>query len=170
MARTVTAMAGGHERWLAQRHAAGLKAAGGRPRKLHPVARMAEQAKRHLVERASELEAELPVDVVTAPIESLEPPEALGRATLSGIHQLIRIIEQPLDMSGGATALKQQRLIGDLALGAGKLFMRVAEDEFQRRKSDGLREFLKRLNQARAAEGAAEREAARNGAAKRGSR
>src|SRR5262249_23186340 len=58
-------------------------------------------------------------------IESLSLPEALG-AALSGINQLIRIIEQPLDPA----VLKQQRLIGEMSLGAGRLYMSAAEGEF----------------------------------------
>src|SRR5262245_30598305 len=41
----VAAMAMGRRRWIARRHALGLKASGGRPRKSERVAPLAEQAK-----------------------------------------------------------------------------------------------------------------------------
>jgi len=67
----------------------------------------------------------LPPDIMTVPIESLSAPQALGRVSLSGLYQLARIVEQPLDMDN----LKQQRLIGDMALGANKLLKSHAEGE-----------------------------------------
>jgi hypothetical protein len=114
---------------------------------------MAERAKRELVARAAELEAHLPADVMTQPVESLAPAEALGRAALSGIHQLIRIIEEPLAMGLEPEALKQRRLIGDMSLGAGKLYMRAAEGEFQQRKAGALDQLLEEIRVAKAERG-----------------
>ena len=135
--------------YIERRHVLGLRVPGGRPRKFEKVQTMAEQAKRELVARAVELEARLPADVMTRPVESLAPAEALGRAALSGIHQLIRIIEEPLQMGLEPEALKQRRLIGDMSLGAGKLYMRAAEGEFQQRRPGALDELLAEIRAAK---------------------
>lgn len=74
-------------------------------------------------------------------IESLAPATALGRAALSGLRQLIRIIEQPLDLGD----LKQQRLIGDMSLGASRLLARAAEGEFRGRRSDTIDRLLREI-------------------------
>jgi hypothetical protein len=86
---------------------------------------MVEEAKATIGQAIEELTAALPVDVRSLPIEELTGPQALGRASLLGLHQLCRIVEQPLDMDN----LKQQRLIGDMALGANKLLKSHAEGE-----------------------------------------
>ena len=125
-------------RWLDLLHTMGLKHPGGRPRKLKTVLTMTEQAKAVLVVAAKDLTEALPSDVLQRPIEELSPAQALGRAALSGSHQLIRIIEQPLDMND----LKQQRLIGDMAGTALRLFVRAAEGEFQARRDDVLGQLL----------------------------
>jgi hypothetical protein len=69
----------------------------------------------------------------------------LGRAALSGLQQLIRIIEQPLDLREDITAYKQQRLIGDMAVAAGKLYMRAAEGAFRQKRDTELVKLLERL-------------------------
>jgi hypothetical protein len=126
----------------ALRRELGLKWYGGAPRKMGRVLTMAEEAKRSLEVEARALEARLPADVMTAPIEGLPAAAALGRAALSGIYQLIRIVEQPLDLAD----LKQQRLIGDMALGASKLLARAAEGEFRARKSNAIEELLAQIS------------------------
>jgi hypothetical protein len=66
---------------------------------------------------------------------------------------LIRIIEEPLQMGLEPEALKQRRLIGDMSLGAGKLYMRAAEGEFQQRKAGALDQLLEEIRVAKAARG-----------------
>jgi hypothetical protein len=85
----------------------------------------------------------MPVDGL--PIEQLPAPQALGRAALGGLQQLIRIIEQPLDLDD----LKQQRLVGDMSVAACKLFMRAAEGEFQARKQGALEQLLAEIRAAK---------------------
>jgi hypothetical protein len=103
----------------------GLRWPGGAPRKIEKVLSMAEEAKATIGAAIVELEAALPVDIMSGPIEGLPAAHALARVSLSGLYQLGRIVEQPLDMDN----LKQQRLIGDMALGANKLFKSHAEGE-----------------------------------------
>lgn len=102
---------------------------------------MAEEAKVHLGAQVDELSAQLPATVMDRPHDLLMPAEALGRAAMSGLHRLIEIVETPLDKDD----LKQMRLIGDMALGACKLFMRAAEGEFRQRNSDNLGKLLEML-------------------------
>jgi len=105
--------------------AMGLPWHGGTPRKPAKVLTMAEEAKLNLDRAIVELEATLPPDVRDLPIDQLTAPQALGRASLVGLHQLVRIVEQPLDFEN----LKQLRLVGDMALGANKLLQRHAQGE-----------------------------------------
>lgn len=105
--------------------ALGLPWFGGAPRKREKVLSMAEEAKAAVSTAIVELEELLPLDVRTLPIDQLTAPQALGRASLAGLHQLVRIVEQPLDFDD----LKQVRLIGDMALGANKLLQRHAQGE-----------------------------------------
>ena len=128
-------------RWVELLHAMGLKHPGGRPRKLKTVLSMTDKAKAVLVDGAKDLAEALPTDILQRPIESLSPAQALGRAALSGSYQLIRIIEQELDMND----LKQQRLIGDMAGTALRLVMRAGERGDQGRTNDVLGELLKAI-------------------------
>lgn len=86
---------------------------------------MVDEAKVTIGQAIVELEEALPPDIMKVPIESLSGAQALGRVSLSGLYQLGRIVEQPLDLDN----LKQQRLIGDMALGANKLLKSHAEGE-----------------------------------------
>jgi len=109
---------------------------------------MAEDAREHLSRQIVVLERALPADVMTRRIEDLAPADALGRGALSGLHQLIRIVEQPLDMSGSPEALKQQRLIGDMAVAGARLYMRAAEGAFKPKQSNTLITLLEALKDA----------------------
>lgn len=133
--------------WKARRtyierlHRMGLKVPGGRPPGRGKVTSMADRAKVVLLAQAGELEAGLPADIMERPVESLPPAAALGRAALSGLRQLIRIIEQPLNLED----LKQQRLLGDMSLGAVKMLARTAEGEFRARRSDAIEKLLAQI-------------------------
>ncbi len=110
---------------LALYRALGITWPGGRPRKIEKVMSMAEQAKTVLTTAIVELEAALPPNILSIPVEELTGPQALGRASLSGSRQLVRIIEQQLDMEN----LKQQRLVGDMAGVALRQLERHAQGE-----------------------------------------
>ncbi len=105
--------------------AIGLPWPGGRPRQIKQVMSMVEQAKETITTAIVELEEALPPDIMKVPVEMLTAPQALGRASLVGLHQLVRIVEQKIIKKD----LKQQRLIGDMALGANKLLQRHAQGE-----------------------------------------
>ncbi len=110
---------------LALYRALGLSWPGGRPRKIEKVMSMVEQAKTAIGQAVMELEEALPPDIMKVPVDQLTAPQALGRASLVGLHQLVRIVEQKIIKKD----LKQQRLIGDMALGANKLLQRHAQGE-----------------------------------------
>ncbi len=59
------------------------------------------------------------------PVEAMLPAELMGAAAVKGLRQLYAILDQPLDPDD----LKQQRLIGDMALGVNKLLARHVERE-----------------------------------------
>jgi len=65
----------------------------------------------------------------------------------------VRIIEQPLRLRGKRQIpiqeLKVQRLVGDMALAANKLFARVAEGELRGRQADALGKLLEEIAAAR---------------------
>lgn len=125
--------------------ALGLSWYGGRPRKPAKVLTLAEEAKAVVKQEIETLQAIVPADAMVRDIATLGPGDALGRAALAGLHQLIRIIEQPLDMRDDVTAYKQQRLIGDMAVAAGKLYMRAAEGAFRQKRDSDLVKLLERL-------------------------
>lgn len=125
----------------AARRAQGLPWYHGDGRKRPPGAALAHKTRGRLEGMAQELEAALPVDVMTADPATLSAPDALGRAELSAIRQLIRIVELPVDEDD----LKQMRLIADVALGTTRLSARVSESRLQARKTDVLEGLLARL-------------------------
>lgn len=71
-------------------------------------------------------------------------PEAMADATLRGLEQVYRIIDQPLrvDEEGLLCDQKQQRLIVDATLGVARIFVRAAESEFRARHDDVLDKLL----------------------------
>lgn len=141
--------------WLALLHALGLRHPGGRPRKLRQTQNLVREAKATMASAIAGLESVMPTGVMSKPIEELTAPEALGRASLSGLYQLVRLIEQPLDVRQKRDhqvlphELKVQRLVGDMALAANKLFARVAEGELRGRQADALGRLLEEIAAAR---------------------
>jgi hypothetical protein len=105
--------------------ALGLSWPGGHHRKPERVMTMVEEAKMVLQQGIAEMEAALPLDALRLRVEELTAAQALGRASLVGLHQLVRIVEMPFEPEN----LKQMRLIGDMALGVNKLLQRHAEGE-----------------------------------------
>ncbi len=153
---TSAAMAG-QRRWLARLHAMGLKRPYHPRLKLEQVPTMAEEAKIILHQAQQELEEILPKDILLRPVESLSSAHALGRANLSGIHQLVRIIEQPLDIRVGdpklvpppkVDELKLQRLVGDMANVVFNNLRRAAKDQTD---GNGLAELLAEIRAEKAA-------------------
>lgn len=65
----------------------------------------------------------------------------LTEAARAGVRQLHAIITQPLDMEN----LKQQRLVGDMALAAMRLLARVQEAQFRHQHQDRVMEVLERI-------------------------
>ncbi len=91
---------------------------------------MAEKALVLIAEDIAELEAIVPVDVMTAELDTLNGAELMVRGTLSGLRQLNRIIEQPIFIEDQtAWSLKQQRLVGDMAHGLLKQAREKAQGE-----------------------------------------
>jgi hypothetical protein len=85
-------------------------------------------------------------DLMTRPVESLSPAEALARAALSGTRQLVRLIEEPFEL--GVTfklGLAHRRLVGDMSAIALKLAIQTAEGEFRARRDDAMARLLAAL-------------------------
>ena len=130
---------------------------GGRPRKAARIGGAIAMAKEILQQEIGKLEAKNPLlpEIMQKPVGELSAPEALARASLSGLQQLVRIIEQPLDLRAEPDdivmphELKMQRLIGDMAFGANRLFARVAEGELRGRQADALGKLLAEIATAR---------------------
>jgi hypothetical protein len=131
--------------WLARLHAQGLRPPGGPRRKIGTV--------RTMVERAVAVIEGALVEVADAPpkpLEEMSAPELLRETARQGLLRLREIVSQPLDLQD----LKQQRLVGDMAVATCRLFMRAAEGELQARRRDGdLSALMTRINADRAAEG-----------------
>ena len=66
---------------------------------------------------------------------TMPPAQVAAAASLKGLQQLYRIIDQPLDYQD----MKQMRLVGDMALGVNRLFMKAAKEE---REGDVLTTLL----------------------------
>ena len=112
-------------------------------------------AKAQLNTAIVEMKGSIMPEIMEKPVAELTAPEALARASLSGLQQLVRIIEQPLDLraeSGDIVMpheLKMQRLVGDMAFGANRLFARVAEGELRGRQADALGKLLAEIASAK---------------------
>ncbi len=154
----------GRARKQALFRALGIPWYGGRPRKPRVVLSLVQEAKRHMAQEIAKLEAALPPDILKRKVETLSAPEALGRASLSGFHKLVHLIEQPIvvrkrrkDPPPSIEELKLQRLVGDMSLGAGKLFARVAEGQLRAREGDALERLLAEITLARESDGTAKK-------------
>ncbi len=142
MARTVAAMWWGRKRKIERLHALGLRAPGGRPRKLRRALSLVDQAKERLRMASQEIRAHLPTEVEAMPSSELTAPQRLRKAALLGLDRLTEILEVPVSEH---MDMKRQRLAGDMALGVCKLFMRAAEAEFRARKDDTVGRLLQEL-------------------------
>ena len=85
-----------------------------------------------------ELEASLPVG---------SPAAKLSRNALLGLDRLEEILRQPITPE---MDVKQQRLIGDMAIASEKLLMQAAGQEFQMRRDDALGRVLELIAAERA--------------------
>ena len=106
---------------------------------------MAEEARQTL---APLIEAGQTLDGTHKDIESMTPPELLAAASIMGLRRLYEICSIPIDPDN--LDLKTARLVGDMALGASRLFIRAAEGEFKARQNDALEEVLRRLAETQA--------------------
>lgn len=131
----------GHKRWLRLRHAMGLKHPGGRPPGYAKARSMVEKARGELMLAVDALREVLPAERGGAGSAA----EMLGRAALTGLVRLQEAVDVPLteDMILGNP--KAARLIVDAAAIANRLFMRAAEGEFQRRKSNAIEQLLEEI-------------------------
>lgn len=95
------------------------------------------------------LEAVVPQEVMLKPVDALAPGEVLGRLSLSAARNLLRIVEQPLIMGnpaeGEAGDLKQQRLVGDLSLGALRLGAQVQGSALRAQTDERIAQILETI-------------------------
>jgi hypothetical protein len=138
----LVAMWRGRKAYIARRHALGLKAPGGRPRKLSADGRRA------LVAKALDvIEADLAaLPAVDKPWEAMSPAEKLRDLTVLGLDKTRAILLRDIDYSDPALALKRERLVTDTALGLLARQIRVDEARYREAPSDtGWNELLARL-------------------------
>lgn len=138
-----------YKRWLLLRQRLGLPHPGGRPRKLSRVKKMVDAADKQLGQALDAIDAVLPAEVEG---EEETAPVLLARTARDGIQQLRRIINMPVNACLGDNGLpatphdqKTLRLIGDMALGVQKIFVRAAEAEFRVRQSDSLQRLFEEI-------------------------
>lgn len=89
-------------------------------------------------------------DLVVKPVGEMNAAELLGATSLEGLRRLYELVSLPLEPPCDDN-LKRQRLVGDMALGVNKLFMRAAEGEFRARRDDALTRLLEQIAEERAA-------------------
>lgn len=136
----------GHARWLRFRRAMGLVHPGGRPRKIGTVLRMVEKAKADLATAIVGFEEALPAERADG---LMTPTEGLSRAALIGLERLQEIISVPVTPEMVLGQTKAVRLIGDMALGANKLFLQAARGAFDARRTDAIEKLLEEIAEER---------------------
>jgi hypothetical protein len=152
----VNAMWQGRRQWIAQLHAEGRKAPGGRPSGRW-WKRPTDERER-TIRKMSDLIDGLPAGPIEKPIEQWTLPELLSDTARESLVQLRAIIMQPLklkrhvDDALSADDLKLQRLVGEMGLGADRLLARVQEASMRRADSEDWRGLLERLEKVKAAE------------------
>src|SRR6266480_5233753 len=113
LARTVEAMRQGRKRMVERLHRLGLRAPGGRPRKLGTDGR------RTLVAKAvAKIEGDLAaLPAVDKPWEEMSPAEKLRNLTVLGLDKTREILLRDIDYSDPVLALKHEPLVTDTSLG-----------------------------------------------------
>src|SRR5437868_1436427 len=138
----LVAMWRGRKAYIARRQALGLKAPGGRPRKLSADGR------RTLVAKAiAKIEADLAaLPAVDKPWGEMSPAEKLRELTALGLDKTREILLREVDYSDPALALKHERLVTDTSLGLLARQIRVDEAQYRAPPNDrGWDELLARL-------------------------
>src|ERR1051326_8270364 len=154
--RTVNAMWQGRRRWIAQLHAQGRKAPGGRPSGRWWKTPADEHER--TIRKMSDFIGGLPAGPIEKPIEQWTLPELLSDTARQSLMQLRAIIMQPLKLKRHvddvltAEDLKLQRVVGDYGLGADRLLARVQEAAMRKADNEDWRGLLKRLEQAKVTE------------------
>jgi hypothetical protein len=128
----------GRKRWLAARHAQGLKATGGRPRKWRPG-----QLEREMAKAVEAIDGELEgLPAIDKPAEAMTSSELLAVASRFSLLRLLEAVRPPLDFGAD---VKERRLVIETAEKVAKLRVRVAEAEFQKERGDRLGEILAKI-------------------------
>jgi hypothetical protein len=132
----VAAMMEGRKRYIERRQAFGLKAPGGRPRKIGRVRCIAAEA----AERLAIVVAELGQKIVEHRASEALPSAAsvLNEAAYQGASRLLEICSMPIDMEQPKVA----RLIGDMSAAVLRLDMRVVEGEYRARRDGAMAALL----------------------------
>jgi len=132
----------GRKRMVERLHRLGLRAPGGRPRKLGTDGR------RTLVAKAvAKIEGDLAaLPAVDKPWEEMSPAEKLRNLTVLGLDKTREILLRDIDYSDPVLALKHERLVTDTSLGLLSRQIRVDEAQYREPPTDrGWDDLLARL-------------------------
>ena len=150
---SVAAMAAGRKRLIELRHALGLKAPGGRPRKFGAVRdlqRIAQQQLRSAIVAAKSRIPAVPDDFRAA---------LLARVAMAGLHRLEEIVSLPVDEAVMREHPAVARLVGDMALAVTKLGLRAQEGATRGQRDATLAALLAEIKAEKARDGRAPRTA-----------
>jgi hypothetical protein len=150
---SVVAMVAGRKRYIELRHAFGLKAPGGRPRKLRAardVQRMAQQQLRSAIVAAESRIPAVPDDFRAA---------LLARLAMTGLHRLEEIVSLPVDEAVMREHPAVARLVGDIARAVTKLGLRAPEGATRGQRDADLAALLAEIQADKARDGRAARTA-----------
>jgi len=145
-------MVAGRKHLIELRHALGLSAPGGRPRKLRAVRDLQRMAQQQLRSAIVQTEARLPAVAADDSWDAL-----LGRGALAGLHRLAEIVSIPVDEATMRQHPQIARLIGDMARAVTKLGLRAQECAMSGRRDAALAALLAEIQADKARDGKAAR-------------
>ena len=147
-------MVAGRKRLIELRHALGLKAPGGRPRKLKTVQGLRRTAQQQL--RPAVVDAEARLSAFTADDPYLALPR---RVALTGLHRLEEILSIPVDETIMREHPQVARLVGDMARAVIKLGLRAQAGASRGQRDADLAALLAEIQADKARDGRAARTA-----------
>jgi hypothetical protein len=141
----------GRKRYIERLHAFGMKAPGGRPRGLTGHAGAVERARLAVAKGREKLVSAVPavVELQGRELSELTHGEALARIAFKGIKRLGEIlsIEIPRE-SGEVRDVKVYRLVSDMAVAAGKMWLAAGDRAASAKRDRALKELLEEIRRA----------------------
>ena len=138
---SIAAACAGRKAYIARLHAVGLRAPGGRPRKLSH-----EQRGILVAKAVAKIDGEIAgLPAVAKPWEEMTPGEQLQELTVLGMTRLKAILLRPIDYDNPLSASKQERLQSDIGLGLMSRLIRVDDNRLRDKRETGFADMLKKL-------------------------